>query len=251
MTFERGIWQETARNFWANRLVVLTAIGLLMAVTIYENYTHSKSSGGIWTEFVWLPVAIAAHATILNGQSGFGTMSGNRYKSVFGPFFWRGLGLSFLGIIPATVLTISILGTRKDTLLVITLVAVYGAIESLILAKWGTMLPACVAEGDKSLKVAAARGSKTFSYVITRFWGCNAVFLIVGFSVVIFASSFFLVTPKSSAAPADSTYSDAILEIVELTLLAFNLVMLATILSRAYLIAEAEMKTATAVAVTT
>lgn len=243
-TFERGIWQEAIRNFWANKVVVLTAIGLLMAITIYENYTHSKSGGGIWTSFVWLPVAIAAHATILNGQSGFDTMSGSRYKSVFGPFLWRSLGLSLIGLIPAMAIAILLVGARNETVFIYTLLAIYAGIETLILAKWGTMLPACVAEGDKAFKAAGARGSKTFSYAFKRFWGCNAILLVVGFGGLIFLYSAFSEFLDAQRGVAGRATIDALLQISLLALLAFNFVMLATILSRAYLIAEGQIKKA-------
>lgn len=241
MNFERGIWEESVRNFWANKFVVVIAVGLLIAVGIFQDYTHSTSGGGMWVEFAWLPVAIAAHATILNGQSGFATFSSSQYKIVFSPFLWRSIGLSFIGVIPAMAIAIPIVGTENMTLFTYVIMALYAAFESLILAKRGTMLPACVAEGDKSLKAASDRSAKIFGYVLGRFWSCNAVLLVIGGGGIILCYSIVVSFLKTLFTITDNVIVDIFLQTSITILLAFNLVMLATILSRAYLIAEGKV----------
>ena len=238
MTFERGIWKESARNFWANKWVALTAVGLITAVSLFQDYTHSKSSGGIWVEFAWLPVAIAAHATILNGTTGFNTMGGSQYKTVFSPFLWRSMGLSLIGIIPAAAITIPLAGPANKTVFIYLFTAIYAATESFILAKWGTMLPACVANGDRTFKTAGTRGIKIFRYVLGRFWACNAVVLVGGFAGLIAAYVAVATISDDVLKLANHDLLQPLLQVSLFTLFAFNLVMLATILSRAYLIAE-------------
>ena len=248
MTFERGIWKESARNFWVNKWVVLTAAAILTAVSVFQDYTHSTSSSGILAELAWLPVAIAAHATVLNGSIGFYGMDRSRQKTVFRPFLWRSLVLSLVGVIPAIAIAISFVGHSKETIFILLFVTIYAAIQSLILAKWGTMLPACVAGGDKSFKAAGGRGSKTFVYVLGRFWGCNALLLTICFAGLIFAYTAISIFLKKAVPDAGNFVLDQALQVFFIFVLAFNIVMLATVLSRAYLIAEAEIKKVPAVA---
>ena len=242
MTFERGIWKESARNFWLNKWMVLLAVGIIAAVSIFEDYTHSKSGGGTWVEVVWLSLVIAAHGTVLNGTVGFKSMNGAEFKSVFSPFLWRSLGLSVLGIVPAVVILIAFGSALDETYFILFMLVIYAVFESLILAKWGTMLPACVAQGDKTLKSASARGSKTFGYSFGRFWGCNALVLAVGLTGLIIGYSVLDSSMGISSKGMGAIVGSRVLQILITIVFAFNLVMLATILSRAYLIAEANMK---------
>ena len=236
--FERGIWAESLRNFWANKYVVLTVVGIIVAVSVFQALTHSTGSAGMWSEFAWVPVAVAAHSTILNGTSGFSAMGRGGYKPIWSPFFWRSVGLSLIGTIPAIAVTIPFINKGNETRFVVVFLCVYAIFESLILAKWGTMLPACVANGDKSFSAAGQRGTKIFKYVLSRFWSCNAVVLIVGFGVVIFGYAIIQAILKTLFGTTLFTDNDIILIFGMSAIFAFNLVMLATILSRAYLIAE-------------
>ncbi len=248
MTFERGIWAESLRNFWLNKLVVLTAVVILAAFSAFEEFSHSKNGGSVWIGLVWLPVAAASHATILKGQPGFACMRGEQYRSTFLPFTWRSLLLSFIGIVPAMIVAFSMVGFESRTVFIYALLAVYAAIESLILAKWGTVLPACVAGGDKSLERAGARGSEIFGYVFSRFWACNAPVLVVGLAAVIFGTTLVFAEIPTVI---DSTFDVAVKLLAYaliFVLFAYNLVLIATILSRAYLIAEAKLKEAPAAA---
>ena len=245
MIFERGIWREATRNFWLNKWIVLLAVTLISAANALSDITDSKASAGIWVEFAWLPLAIAAHATVLKGTTGFAAMGGGKFKSPFSPFLWRSIGLSIAGIVPAAVFALPLLVIVKNVdLIIISILVFYGIFESIILAKWGTLLPASVAEGDKSFNAASARGTRKFGYAFGRFWGCNAVVLIVSYSLFAIGEFFVLRLPDASLQKIYIIPVDVIFTF----LLAFNLVMLATILSRAYLMAEDEMKTAPALA---
>lgn len=251
MQFERGIWVETARNFWTNKWLAALAVGIILAVTLLENVTKMKSSGGIWVEFAWLPLVIAAHSTVLNGQSGFSAMMGGAtFKSVFSPFLWRSVGLSLVGAIPAAVIAIPLAGSGHETLFIYLFMAIYGAVESLILAKWGTMLPACVVEGDRTLAAAGKRGKIIFGYVLGRLWACNGPLMVAGFAILIGAYVAIQLLFGQSLGPAGSGAVDNFLYFFLFILFAFNLVMLATILSRAYLISDTEIKKAPAMAST-
>ena len=245
MIFERGIWAETFRNFWTNKWVVLAVVVILTARAVVEDYTQSSGVGGIWVGLVWFPLIIAAHATILNGTNGFYGINGDQFRTVYFPFLWRSLGLSMICFLPAFAIAFLVAGSENVFELSIIVMLSYAAFASFVLAKWGTMLPACVALGNRTIKAASARGSKTFGYIIGRFWVCNTLLLVVGFIGIVVAST--IANRLSSTANSIGHY---VIEAVEQTLialmLAMNLVLLATILSRAYLIAEAEMKKAAA-----
>lgn len=72
MTFERGLWAETAHNAKANLWVILFVVGALLAWTVFQAVTGNDS--GIVSTIIWLVVIIAVHSTILRGQAGFAAL---------------------------------------------------------------------------------------------------------------------------------------------------------------------------------
>lgn len=250
MTFERGVWSEAVRSFWLNKWLVLLAIGLVSAANILELFTISLGRSGILIQLAWLPMVVAAHATVLNGETSLSTISGERFKTIFVQFLVSSIVLSLIGLIPAAAISVLLAGSAHATSFVYWLMISHITIESFVLAKWGTMLPASVAEGDKSFKAAGKRGSNTFGYVFVRLWLCNGLAMVGGLSALLVLYVLSLKILGESPSQIISTKLDAILQVFIVGVLAFNFTMLATILSRAYLIAEDKMKRASALAST-
>jgi hypothetical protein len=111
----------------------------------------------------------------------------------------------------------------------------------LILSKWGTWLPAVVADGDRSFAAAGKRGSITFGYVCLRLFACNGLLLAVAFLGLAFGIE--LIGSDGSIWSAETGFSLAtfLLVCVFYFVFAIQTVLPATILSRAYLIAEAKL----------
>jgi hypothetical protein len=239
LVFERGIWRETFWNVFQNKLVFATVIGLLLGMAILSEITGRNGSGG--ANFAWAFLAIAAHSTILNRKAGFASFNDHK---IFLPFILRGLFFSLVplfGAIPA-LLAFGDLGS-KVLGLIFTAIA-FGFLEALLLAKWGSWLPATVAGGDKTFSAASRRGTKTFGYVFGRLLGCSTLLWVVA-AILGFGIFFIFVLVKQSLAAPTLTVAndirDWIITILVFIVASIQTVLLATVLSRAYLIAENQM----------
>ena len=233
LTFERGLWTEAVLNAKANLRVILFVVGVLIAWTVFTNVTGNNSSAV--STIIWLMVIIPAHAKILRGQAGFAALS---QKGVFTGFIWRSLLFFVAGLIPAF-LTFPLSGQLAgDNWVLFIFLPVYGICQALLLSIWGTWFPSVVADGDKSLAAAWQRGKRTFVYVFLRLIFCNGLILILAFGMLLIFYSF---VEAEGPIWSQTTGLDVRVLILVTTFtiaMAVQFVMMATILSRAYLIAE-------------
>lgn len=251
MNFDRGIWAETLRNFKANWVVVALVLGMTAVIIVLDEVT--KHNSGSAAAMGWVFLAISAHTTILRGQSGPMTMY---QKGVFGPFLWRGFLFSLLGLLGAVPFA-GLFALAKPPMMVLGGIAIiaYFVCQALLLSKWGTWFPSVVAAGDKTILAAGRRGNVVFGYVFSHLFVCSILLWLVSaaISLAIVFMVIFIAILVRHAIPLDG-----ILSVHDLTTWLFTFfglltvaaetVLVATILSRAYLIAETEMKKAPDVA---
>lgn len=233
MTFQRGLWAETAHNFKANLWVVLFVIGALIAWSIAQDMTGHTN--GMVSTIIWLVILIAVHSTILKGQPGFIALT---QKGVFMGFLWRSILFFVLGLIPAFLTLPLSEKLGSDIWLLYVFLPAYGIGQALLLSIWGTWFPSVVADGDKTLKAAWERGKKTFTYVFLRLIFCNGLIAASAFGVLIY---FFANVESEGDTWSTAGGFDPVaiaLQVSFITAFAIQFVMMATVLSRAFLIAE-------------
>ena len=237
LKFQRGLWRETLRNCRINLSFILVIVGVLLPLSIAEEIWDLGNGSAIGTTIAWILLAIAAHATILKGQGGYQAAAD---KQVFISFSLRTIAFALVGLI-GSLFTLPFVGDGgMDRILLLTVPA-YGLAEALILSKWGTWLPAVMADGNRSFAAAGKRGNITFGYVCLRLVTCNGLLLTVAF--LGFALGIALIGSDGSVWSATNGFSLAafLLACVFYFAFAIQTVLLATILSRAYLIAEAKL----------
>ena len=235
MTFERGLWAETAHNFKANLWVILAVIGALAAWGVAQDVIGSN--GGSATTIIWLAVVIAVHSTILKGQPGFISLN---QKGVFVGFLWRSFVFVAAGIIPALLTLPLSENLAKGVWLLFVFLPAYGVSQALLLSIWGTWFPAVVADGDKTLSAAWRRGKKTFTYVFARLIFGNGPIVVLAFGLLLLVLG---QVESEGTVWSEAKGFDAVafaLQLFLITAFAFQFVMMATVLSRAYLIVESK-----------
>jgi hypothetical protein len=234
--FEHGIWRATFLNFFQNKAVVAVVVALLLGMAILKQFTGSSGSGA--SSFAWAILAIAAHSTILTQKSGFAGLNNNK---IWLPFVLRGLFFSLMPIIGVIVGLVMFGDTGSKVAGLVFTAIVFGFFEALLLAKWGTWLPATVADGDKSFGAAGRRGNKTFGYVFGRLLGCSILLWAVA-GVLAFGLTFMFVVIEPAFPQQTGSLVNDVIEWTIVTgvlvVASIQTVLLATVLSRAYLIAE-------------
>ena len=231
--FERGLWTETTHNFRMNFWLIASVVGALLAWSLIQERFQVGRSGGSLSAIIWVLVAMSVHATILRGKAGFAIHGEN----LFTPFLWRAFLFGGVGL-AGMLLTIPLWPDLNRSLVIYPILAVYGFLETILLSKWGTWLPAVIANGDKSFAAAGRRGSKTFGYVLSRLlFGVGSGFL----------ASFILLAIMLVVLDTDGTlwsqekgfyFLPTLAELIFFLTFSYQIVMVATVLSRAYLIAE-------------
>lgn len=235
--FASGIWRATTFNYQMNFPVILTVVTAMVALTaIAERF--DLGTGGTVTTIFWIVVAMSVHATILKNQPGFAI---HKDGKEFVPFMWRAfvlVGLGLVGLIPFLVIVMPLLNNLNRELWIIPFLAIYGIVETFILSLWGTCLPAVIVHSDASFATAWQRGKKTFGYVFVRL-----LFLAgLGYTITFAGLALFI-----TIALSDMTYwtkdgglyfSNILAQLIFTLAFAYQIVMVATVLSRAFLIAE-------------
>jgi hypothetical protein len=237
LKFERGLWRETLRNCRINLTFILVIVGVLLPLSIAEEIWDLGNGSAIGTTIAWILLAIAAHATILKGKGGYQAAAD---KQVFISFSLRTIGFALVGLV-GSLFTLPFVGDGGLDRILLLMVPVYGLVEALILSKWGTWLPAVLADGDRSFAASGKRGNITFGYVCLRLVTCNGLLLAVAF--LGFGLGIALIGSDGSVWSAANglSLSTFLLLCVFYFVFAIQTVLLATILSRAYLIAEAKL----------
>jgi hypothetical protein len=233
MKFETGIWRGMFSNAWMNRYLVLAMIAALVIISVAGDLGIASTSGIYVRILIWLYLALPAHHTALTGQSGLAKV--NNRKFVLG-FLGRAAALSIVGAIGFLPL-ISLVATLGKDAIVGIFVIVYLATELVVLSLFGTWLPAVVDDGDRGFGAAFRRGKRTFWFVFFRLLLCNGLLIFSAGVVLVLASEvsgydkiWTSGTGFHPIAALGTTFATG--------LFVLHVVMLATVLSRAYLIAE-------------
>jgi hypothetical protein len=235
--FKRGLWKETIYNSQRNLLLMLGIVVALLALSVAQDIWKLGTGGNVGATFAWVMLAIAAHATILKGQSGYiATVD----QKVLRPFMVRAFAFAAIGII-GSLFTIPFWGDGSLGRIILAMLPAYGLTEALLLAKWGTWLPAVVAEGDRSFSAAGRRGSVAFGYVCLRLVFCNGVLLAIAFITLAIALNYAGSDGEIWTQESGFNVGAFAATLTFFLTFAFQTVMLATVLSRAYLIAEAKL----------
>jgi hypothetical protein len=237
MKFKNGIWLGALENSLLNLGPLLLVATMLMACYLAIDVGFGGGAGTWVSIMVWLYLAIPAHYTALNGQSGWQSVVGGKFNR---SFLWRAGVLSLSGFL-GLMLTLPLLKNLSTDVAIGYGVLAFAATEIIILAFVGTWLPSVFIDGDKRIKTAFQRARSTFWYVFLRLLFCNGLVLTV--AVIAFGA-------LNKKAGYDQMYTSGtgihllviVAYLVLVVLFSFHVVMLATILSRAYLIAEDKIK---------
>ncbi len=236
--FQRSIWSESFDVYRRNIVVVGFYVGMMLVIIAVEE--HLKHRGGLafGVTFAAAYLALAAHLTVLTNQAGWKHLNDPEIVKRSQPFLWRTIGLSVLSLL-AFFGALLLLMTQTSITTVFS-IAIFVSLLSapFIFAKWGTMLPAAAMASDSGFFRAGERGSVTFFYTLPRLFISIVLLsaLLVGLDFV-FASLNKLEGQLVSAQGVPNI--TLIMETaLGLALSAFQIVMTAVILSRAYLIAE-------------
>ncbi|RCK27728.1 hypothetical protein [Thalassospira lucentensis] len=254
MKFDISIWGEALEVIRRNLVVFLVAIGTLWLVDITIFAIKPEAQSPAYLSFiVGMYLAIACHATILRNVQGFKVFN-SLEKKAYTRFWLRAGAIALLSFIPTFVLSIAIFqsldlkaagGDVGFILAMLIGVILYGGLSLALLSLAGTWLPAAIMGDGSSLKRAFARGRKTVGYSASR--------LIIGpgANVVLFAISIFVLPPQIPEAIRAYTFHVGSFQFIPLDIVlngfgnvvwATGTVLIAVVLSRAYLLGEERCK---------
>lgn len=236
MSSQPGIWRAAWTILQRNPSAGLAYVAAMMVIGFLQDHMNSGSGLAIAQAFAAAFLAIPAHLSVLkNVDVGLKLKDAGADKAIV-PFVLRGLGLGVLaGIVPLIVLIVMLVRTEGETSIGFLVFGILAIVTfALVFAKWGTMLPATVAGGDKRFAAAGARASRCFGYAFPR--------LLVSFGLlgVATASTVFLfgMFADSSTFSSDAGIGSVVTSLLFNGLGAYQIAMTAVILSRAYLMAE-------------
>ena len=229
---EDNIWVTSLEVYIRNWKWVLGYIGLAGGLAVFERLVNVNSAAAIFIGvMISTFLAIPAHIAVLT-QLDADQVSDwlkERPKAFF-VFVRRCLLLGFLGaIVPLAVAVAMLVGGVHSSvaLLAALLVWVFSGIAAF--AKWGTMLPAVIADDDQTLAVAGKRGSKVFGYAFPRLLISFGLITILFIAILMLLFSLLGIDPKNPGSLS------LVLPVVGATITAYQIVMTSVVLSRSYL----------------
>jgi hypothetical protein len=239
--FADGIWAKSFEVFKRNIGPGAAYVGGMLLLAILSEFM--ETTGGQWAGqiFIAAMLAIVAHLTVLKGVAGFAGMSKAENSGyLLTRFAWRGLILGLIACVPMAAAMFIVLGGGYGEVIAIAaalVILLFAA--SLVFAAWGTMLPACVMGEGFGFSQATSRGKLTFGYAFPR--------LLVAFGLLSFIGLAFAIgTAKLSGGDGNILPKSGGFDVLIFTGIladnivgAFQIVMTAVILSRAYVMAEA------------
>lgn len=238
LNFHHGVWKAAAYNFRLNFALIATIVASIVVLNIALEFWRPGTNRSIGLSIGGTFIAIAVHATILKGKSGFAAIASS--DNAFLPFLFRAAAFAIIVLVIALKALSAVKNTDPFYILVIVILGC-ALLEAIILALWGTCLTAVIVGGDGSLAAAGARGSKVFTYTLLRLVFCNGTLL--GIAYVFWYMARDILESDGLIWSKENGFSSAVLlaQIIFFTIFAFQTVMLATVLSRAYLIAETKL----------
>lgn len=238
LNFRHGVWKAAAYNFRLNFALIATIIASIVVLNIVLEFWRPGTNRSIGLSIGGTLIAIAVHATILKGKSGFAAIASS--DDAFLPFLFRAAAFTIVVL----VISLKALSAIKDTdpfYILVIVVLGCALLEAVLLSMWGTCLPAVIIGGDGSFAAAGARCSKVFTYTLLRLIFCNGTLLAIAYIFWYMARA--ILESDGLVWSEENGFSIAVFlaQIIFFTIFAFQTVMLATVLSRAYLIAEAKL----------
>ncbi|BDW88347.1 hypothetical protein [Thalassospira tepidiphila] len=251
MKFDITIWSEAVDVIRANLALFAVVVGLVwLADTAIYAFQPDAQIPFFVTFFAGIYLAVASHATILRNISGYAALK-ELDKKAFQRFMWRTGAIAILGFIPSMAVLMAVIVlldgviANKDAMILIAMMAVlvgYGVVTLLLLSLIGTWLPAAIVADGSNLKQAFLRGRKTIAYVITR------LLIGPGGNVLLFLITLFLLPVWVPDSISGYTIKLGVIQLVPFDIVlngfanlvwATGTVLIAVVLSRAYLLGEA------------
>jgi len=241
MENNRNIWSTTFRIMKKDAIYVLIYCATLVVFLMVQEKMETTSGGTIALTFASAILAIPAHLSVLSRLSTADAMRELQGKNpkYMGSFLLRTIALGVISCAPVLALTIRLTGGDWGRTSLIA-IAIFSLLLSaaLVFAKWGTMLPAIIMQSDKTFAAAGRRGSISFFYAFHRLLLSFGLMSIVQFAAVgaaltwLGAGEYFF--------PAAGGFDFALLfaVVIGAAINAYQIIMSAVILSRAYLQAE-------------
>jgi hypothetical protein len=229
---EDNIWVASLEVYIRNWKWVLGYIGLAGGMALLERFVNVNSGtsivmGVVMSTFLAIPAHIAVLTQLDADQ--VSKWLKERPKAFFS-FVKRCLLLGLLGAMAPLVVAIAMIvaGVHPSVaLLAGLLVWVFSGIAAF--AKWGTMLPAVIADDDQTLAVAGKRGSKVFGYAFPR------LLISFGLVTIVFVATMMLLFSLLSIDPKNSISASLVLPVMGAVIGAYQIVMTSVVLSRSYL----------------
>ncbi|TPI29314.1 hypothetical protein FJW08_17820 [Mesorhizobium sp. B3-2-1] len=229
---EDNIWVASFEVYTRNWKWVVGYICLAGGLALLERFIHINSGASIFIGVMMSTfLAIPAHIAVLTqlDPDQVSDWLKERPKAFF-RFVRRCLLLGLLGAIAPLVIAIAMVigGVRPSfAMLAALLVWVFSGIAAF--AKWGTMLPAVIADDDQTLAVAGQRGSKVFGYAFSR------LLISFGLVTVLFIAILMLLSSLLGIDQKDSGPASLMLTVAGAIIGAYQIVMTSVVLSRSYL----------------
>jgi hypothetical protein len=238
-----GLWAETTDAFKSNFAAVGIYILFMMIIALVQDFFKSTSGLSVAQAIATALLAIPAHLTVLRGISGREALKDPASSKNLMQFALRAFGLGILSFVPA-ILVLLLASLFKVELVFALLCAAITLLPAgaFIFARWGTMLPAVVMNDSRTMAAAAVRSKASFSYVFWRLLVCFGLLTVLMMVPVIMAANIFETGDKFMR---DSGGIDLVLilsVLLSIVIGAYQVVMTAVILSRAYLLANTNIK---------
>jgi len=232
---EDNIWAASLEVYIRNWKWVVGYVFLAGGLALLNRFIHINSGASIFVGvMVSSFLAIPAHIAVLTqlDPDQVSDWLKERPKAFF-TFVKRCLLLGFLGAIgPLAFGIVMVIGGIRPSVAMLAALLVWVLSGIAAFAKWGTMLPAVIADDDQTLAVAGQRGSKVFGYAFPR------LLISFGLLTVLFVAILMLLASLLGIDPEDSSPASFILPVIGAMIGAYQIVMTSVVLSRSYLRAQ-------------
>ncbi|WP_432286796.1 hypothetical protein SLT36_08335 [Aminobacter sp. BA135] len=241
MENNRNIWSTSFRIMKKDVIYVLIYCATLVVFLMVQEKMETTSGGTIALTFASAILAIPAHFSVLSHLSTADAMRELHGKNpkYMNSFLFRTIVLGVISCAPILALTILLTGGGwgRTSLIAIAVLSLLLS-AALVFAKWGTMLPAIIMQGDKTFAAAGRRGRTSFFYAFPRLLLSFGLMSIVQFAAV--SASLTWLGAGEYFFPATGGFDFALLLGVTIgaAINAYQIIMSAVILSRSYLQAE-------------
>jgi hypothetical protein len=239
MPEQNGLWAESLRVFKLNAKPVAGYIAAMMVIAFVTEHMSGSAGSSVAQAFAAAILAIPAHLTVLKNASPVTSLLGTNNGKIISPFVLRGIGLGLLAIIlPAVAFLVMLFSGLPIAINGIISIVFLLLSAAFVFAKWGTMLPAVALEGDKSMGKASQRGSQIFGYAFPRLLLCFGPLTILLLAPILLVALLFNISEMMFSTETGLDLPLILGVLTAQIIGAFQIVMIAVILSRSYMRAE-------------